>query len=211
MTITAGQATYKLRPHENQHAPWGCARCADLLFLVTDRRPTSGIWEAMTPWNGACPKVFILVGRGMALGWILRPCRTLSLHNITAAANEESVSENKFEKTGSLKSVSSVAQALQTPGADRSPCIIGLFCRTRKRDIQPRCRGSATRCLIPSSSVSRPITLGSGGSDAAMGTCRIRWGRCFTRGTYVYTILTRMMRIYLQFLCNTNKLGFIGR
>jgi hypothetical protein len=62
--------------------------------------------------NGACPKVFMLVGRGTLLNRILLPCRTFSLQNIAIAANERAPSENKYEKSGLLSSVSSVAQAL---------------------------------------------------------------------------------------------------
>lgn len=61
---------------------------------------------------GACPKVFMLVGRGMPLNRILLPCRKFSLQIIEITANEGTPSENKSEKSGFLSSVSSVAQAL---------------------------------------------------------------------------------------------------
>lgn len=159
--------------------------------------------------NGACPKVFMLVGRGTRLDCILLPCRTLSLQNIPFPANKKTPSENKSGKSGFLTSVSSVPQALQAPGADRSLCAIGHFCRSRKRDIEPSCLGISTRCLMTSSSVSRPTTLCSGGSDAAMDIYKLV-GRLLTRGWTSY-VRTRNPDILTQSDFTGSFFGYVGK
>ena len=70
---------------------------------------------------------------------------------------------------------------------------MGNFCRSRKRDIEPSCLGISTRRLMTSSSVSRPTTLCSGGSDAAVDTYKLV-GSLLTRGwpSYVRTRNTDM-------------------
>lgn len=132
----------------------------------------------------------MLFGRGMRLDQTPQPCTQSVVQKSVKCANGRAGRMKQLQENWIWQPFSSFAHALQahlTPGADRRPCIVGLFIEaTENVTFRPRCRGKCDSRILHLCDCFRLNNLAQRRIGCCYGVLESQWGL----GAYTMRVLS---------------------